>query len=106
MAISNNPIMQGVRGAINKQIVFRVVNGKQIISAYPDMSGVKRTTRQKKQNKRLIKANEMVAAIKADPVKRDAAQLRLNVSRNKLHHALLQEQLRILSSKVESAKYN
>jgi hypothetical protein len=46
-----------------EQIVFR---------AYPDMSSVKRTTRQKKQNKHHI-ANEMVAAIKADPVKRDAA---------------------------------
>ncbi len=97
MAISNNPIMQGVRGAINKQLVFRVVNDKQIVSAYPDMSGVKRTSRQKKQNNRLTEANEIVADIKADPQQRDAALLRLNVTRNKLHHALMKEVLLSLS---------
>jgi hypothetical protein len=98
MAISNNPIMQGVRGAINKQLVFRMVNGKQIISAYPDMSGVKRTRKQKKQNDRLKKVNPIIKAIKANPEQRNAALLRLNVPTNKLHHALLKEQLLILSN--------
>jgi hypothetical protein len=97
MAISNNPIMHGVRGAINKQVVFRVVNGRQIVSAYPDMDDVKRSPKQKKQSSRLTKANERIAAIKADPITRDAAQLRLNVPSNRLHHALLQEQLLLLS---------
>jgi hypothetical protein len=97
MAISNNPIMQGVRGAINKQIVFRIVNHRQIVSAYPDMDGVKRTAKQKKQSNRLIKANEIIAAIKSDPITRDAAQLRLNVPSNRLHHALLQDVLLALS---------
>lgn len=90
--------MQGVRGAINKQIVFRIVNGKQIISAYPDMSGVKRTAKQKRQSKRIVKVNKIIAEIKADPALRDAAQLRLNVPSNKLHHALLKEQMLKLSS--------
>ena len=100
MAISNNPIMQGVRGAINKQIVFRNVNGKQIISGYPDMSGVKRSRAQKKQNNRLKLVNPIIKAIKANPEQRNAALLRLNVTSNKLHHALLKEQLLILSQKA------
>lgn len=97
MAISNNPIMQGVRGTIGKQIVFRIVDGKQIVSAYPDMSGVRRTPKQKKQTGRMTKVNKIVAQIKADRSLRDAAQLRLNVPSNKLHHALIKEQLLILS---------
>ena len=100
MAISTNPIMQGVRGAINKQIVFRMVNGKQIVSAYPNMSRVKRTVKQKKQNNHLTEVNEIIADIKADEQERDAARLRLNVPSNKLHHALLKEQLLILSRKA------
>jgi hypothetical protein len=38
-------------------------------------------------------ANEELRAIKADKQQRDAAQLRLNVPSNKLHHALLKELL-------------
>ena len=97
MAISNNPIMQGVRGAIGKQLVFRNVNGKQIISSYPDMSDVKRSRKQKKQNSRMKEANVIVKAIKSNPELRNAAILRLDVPSNKLHHALLKEQMLILS---------
>ena len=97
MAISNNPIMHGVRGSIGKLVVFRIVDGKQIVGAYPDMSGVKRSSKQKKQNKRMAKVNNLVAKIKADPEQRNSAQIRLNVPSNKLHHALLKEQLLILS---------
>jgi len=99
MAISNNPILHGVRGTIKKQIVFRFVDGKQIISGFPDMSGVKRTSRQKKQNKRMTQVNKIISGIKADPQQRATAQLRLNVPSNKLHHALLKEQLLLLSKK-------
>ena len=97
MAISNNPIMHGVRGTIGKQVVFRIVGGKQIISAYPNMSKVKRSASQKKQNDRMTVVNEIVADIKADPEQRIAALLRLDVPSNKLHHALVKEQLLKLS---------
>ena len=93
MAISDNPIMQGVRGAINKQIVFRVVNGKQIVSAHPDMSGVKFSPKQLRQQDRMKQANIEVRAILNDEQKRNEAQLRLNVQRNRLRSALLSEVL-------------
>jgi hypothetical protein len=99
MAISNNPIMQGVRGTIGKQVVFRIVGGKQIVSIYPDMSRVKRSVKQKQQSNRMTEVNEIVAEIKADPEQRTAALLRLDVPSNKLHHALVKEQLLILSQK-------
>ena len=45
----------------------------------------------------MVRVHKIIADIKADPAQRDAAQLRLNVPSNKLHHALLKEQILILS---------
>lgn len=91
MAISNNPFMKGVRGAIGKQLVFREFGNKTVISAYPNMSGHKRTAAQKKQNNKMRRANIECKLIMADEQKRNAAQLRLNVTSNRLYHALMKE---------------
>jgi len=101
MAISNNPFMKGVTGAIGKQLVYRIYGGKQIISAYPDMSEREPSEAQIAQTKRMTEANRIVKKIKADEKLRNAAQLRLNVTRNKLHHALIKEQMLILGQKVK-----
>jgi hypothetical protein len=93
MAISKNLLMQGVRGAIGKQLVFRVYGTKQVVSAYPDMSERKLSAAQVRRTKVMKQANAELKKIKADKQKRDAAQLRLNVPSNKLHHALLSELL-------------
>jgi hypothetical protein len=97
MATSNNPIMLGVRGSIGKQLVYRQYKGKTIVSAYPDMSGRKLSRAQKKQNQNLRIANAKVRRIKQDERLRNEAQLRLNVPREQLHHALLKEELLKLS---------
>jgi hypothetical protein len=93
MAISKNLLTQGIRGAIGKQIVFRVYGSKQVVSAYPDMSERKLSPAQLRHNKIMKQANAELKKIKADKKRRDAAQLRLNVTSNKLHHALLSELL-------------
>jgi hypothetical protein len=93
MAISKNFLLRGVRGTINKQIVIREVGGKVILSAYPDMDDRKLSRKQLRRNEIMRQANEELRAIKADKQQRDAAQLRLNVPSNKLHHALLKELL-------------
>ena len=93
MAISNNTLMKGVRGSINKQIVYREFFGKQIVSAHPDMSGVKFSPKQLRQQDRMKQANIEVRAILNDEQKRNEAQLRLNVQRNRLRPALLSEVL-------------
>jgi valyl-tRNA synthetase len=98
MAIAENPlIMHGVRGGIGKQLVFRKYREKTVVSAYPDMSERKLSRKQIRQTNRMKIANSEVRRIKADAKLRDAAQLRLNVTRNKLHHALLKEILLRLS---------
>ena len=93
MAISNNPLLKGVRGAINKQIVVREYFGKTIISGYPDMSGRKQSQKQTRQTDRLKQANIEERAILSDEQQRNAAQVRLNVQRNRLRSALLSEVL-------------
>lgn len=93
MAISKNPLLKGLKGTINKEIVVREFFGKTIISAYPDMSKVKRSSKQKQQNNRMIKANIEVRSIMNDERKRNEAQVRLNVQRNKMRSVLLSEVL-------------
>lgn len=94
MAISKNPLLlKGFKGTINKEIVVREFFGKTILSAYPDMSDVKRSAKQKKQNNRMKLANIEVDSILKDEHKRNEAQVRLNVQRNRLRSALLSEVL-------------
>ena len=93
MAISKNPLIKGVRGSIGKQVVYREYFGKTIVSAHPDMSGRKPSPKQILQNDRMRKANMEVKMILNDEQKRNEAQLRLNVPRNRLRPALLSEVL-------------
>lgn len=91
MAISKNPLMKGVSGTIYKQLVFRTYGLKTVVSAYPDMSERILSAKQIRRTEILRKANEEVRAIKNNEQLRNAAQLRLNVPSNKLHHALMKE---------------
>jgi hypothetical protein len=93
MAISKNLLIQGMSGALGKQIVFRTYRGKQVVSAYPDMSDRVLSPKQLRRNEIMKMANAELRLIKADKQQLNAAQLRLNVSSNQLHHALLKELL-------------
>jgi valyl-tRNA synthetase len=93
MAISKNFLLKGVRGTLNKQIVIRDYGDKVVLSDYPDMDRRKLSPKQVRRIEIMKLAYEELRSIKADQQLRDAAQLRLNVPSNKLHHALLQELL-------------
>jgi hypothetical protein len=83
--------MEGATGAIDKQIVLRRVGNKTIISAYPDMSNRKLSAKQKQMNHLMKEANDAAKQIIANDEQRNAAQVRLNVSRNRLYTALIKE---------------
>jgi hypothetical protein len=91
MAISKNPLLKGVRGTINKQLVIREYFNKTVLSACPDMSNRILSGKQIRQNNILTKANIEVRAILNNEQKRNEAQIRLNVQRNRLRSALLSE---------------
>ena len=92
-------LLKDVRGAINKQIVVRQYPTKTVLSGYPSFRN-KPTEKQKRRQRIMQLANEEVADIKSDKALREAAQLRLNVPSNKLHHALLRECLLRIDKEV------
>jgi hypothetical protein len=93
MAISKNMLLKGLSGAINKQLVIREVNNKIIVSAYPDFSDRVFTKKQLAHQEKMRQVNKEVKLIMSDEQLRNSALIRLNVTRNKLHHALLKERL-------------
>jgi len=90
---SKNVIMNGVKGAIGKQVVFRDYGEKRVVSVYPDMSKRILSEKQIRRNQIMEMANAELKSLKTDVKERNAAQLRLNVPSNKLHHAWLKELL-------------
>lgn len=91
MAISKNLLLKNASGKIGEDLVVKQRGGKTILSAYPDMSNRKLSSRQKLVNKILADANYEARGIIADIEKRDAAQVRLNVTRNRLYTSLVKE---------------
>ncbi len=91
MAISTNPLLSALHGAIAKQLVVRQVNGKTIVSSFPHRDKRKFTDRQLELQMLMKLANISAHEITGNAEKRDAAQLRLNVPREKLYTALIRE---------------
>lgn len=74
--ISKNIITSDLQGAIGKQIVFRVRNGKTFASKYPDMSRVKPSPRQLLAKGRFAKAVAFAQNIINDPKKKAAYKVK------------------------------
>lgn len=91
MAIANNPLVKGMRGSLNKQLVYRDLHGKTVVSAYPDMSDQKFSGSQKANQKVMVLANEYAQKIRRNEELRNQALVRLNVTRSKLYTSLVRE---------------
>ena len=91
MAISENLIFKNVSGHLGKQIVFKQYAGKTVVSKYPDMTKRKLSAQQLRINEIMTEANYAVKSILADEKLRTEAQVRLNVTRNKLYTSLIKE---------------
>ncbi len=91
MAISENILLKKLSGHIGQQIVVKQYGDKTIISQFPDMSRRKLSPKQKKVNQTMAQANDEAHKIMADDKLRNAAQVRLNVTSNKLYSSLIKE---------------
>ena len=91
MAISENLLTKKLSGHLGKQIVFKQYGNKTVVSKYPNMSKRKLSPDQKRVNNMMEEANDAAKRIIGDPELRDQAQVRLNVTRNKLYTALIRE---------------
>jgi hypothetical protein len=91
MAISNNVLLTKLSGHIGKQVVIKQYGDKTVFSKYPDMSRRKLSPKQLRVNETMEEANEEAKRIIADKKQCAEAQVRLNVTRNKLYTALIKD---------------
>jgi len=83
--------MINTSGHINKEIVFKRYGDKTVITAYPKMSKVKRSEKQKRMNDMMEAANKAAHDVMKDDKLKMEAQVRLNVTSNKLYTSLVRE---------------
>jgi len=82
-------------GQINKEIVFKRYGNKTVITAYPNMSKVKRSEKQKRMNDMMEAANKSAHDTMKDEKLKMEAQVRLNVTSNKLYTSLVREFIKL-----------
>src|SRR5258705_13620120 len=102
MAISENLIFKNMSGHIGKQIVFKRYGDKTVVSKYPDMSKRKLSPKQLRVNEIMEEANDEAKNILDNEELRTAAQVRLNVTRNKLYTSLIKEYFKNVQSARET----
>ncbi|MDP4265770.1 MAG: hypothetical protein Q8941_24850 [Bacteroidota bacterium] len=103
MAISENLLLKKLSGHLGKQIVFKQYGDKTVVSKYPDMSKRKLSPKQLRIIEIMEEANDVAKGIMADEELRNAAQLRLNVTLNKLYRALIKEYFKTAQSAAKTA---
>ena len=94
MAI-NKSVFLKLSGQLNKELVFKQYGDKTVVSKYPDMSKRVLSPKQIKVNEMMEEANYAAKKIMADEELSKAAQVRLNVTRNKLYTTLVKEYFRV-----------
>jgi hypothetical protein len=95
MAISENVLLKKLSGHLGKQIVFKQYGEKTVVSAYPNMKRRKLSAKQKQVNTMMEEANYSAKRIMANEVTRHEAQVRLDVTSNKLYTALIKEYFKL-----------
>jgi hypothetical protein len=91
MAISENVLLKKLSGHIGRQLVIKQYGNKTVVTKYPDMSRRKLSPKQKQVNETMADATYHAQGIMANEEWRNEAQLRLNVTRNRLYSALISE---------------
>jgi hypothetical protein len=94
MATSENLLLKNLSGRIGKDLVFKQYGDKTVVCKYPKKSRRALSPAQQWVNETMAEANYEARAVLADEALRDAAQVRLNVKRNKLYTALIKEYFR------------
>ncbi len=70
--LTNNIVMHQMQGAIGRQLVFKVRNGKTFASKYPNMEGIKPSEKQLVEKSRFGEAIRFAQDIIRDPAKKAA----------------------------------
>jgi hypothetical protein len=89
----HNALLKGFRGAIGKQIVVKQYGDKTVITAYPDMSGVKASANQKMRRNVFAEAVAYAKGIIYDAKKKAAYQKKLKKGQ-RVYQAAVSEYMR------------
>lgn len=84
----NSVLLHQVRGQIGKQIVVKRFGNKTVITAYPDMSGIKPSKLQKQKRKLFADAVAYAQAINNDPAKKVLYKKRVKKGQTVYHYAI------------------
>lgn len=85
-------LLHKMRGQIGKQIVVKQYGNKTVITAYPDMSGIKPSKLQKQKRKRFAAAIAYAQSIIHDPVRKAAYAKKLKKGQ-RVYNAAIREYL-------------
>ena len=88
MAISKNPLLKNASGKIGKSIVLKNYSYGTVISAYPDMSKVKPSKKQRQAKNRFAEAVQYAKSILANPKKKAALKAKLPRGKSVYHAAI------------------
>ena len=91
MATSENPLLKSLSGHLGRQLIIRQYGNKTVVSTFPRKSSRKKTAKQQRVREMMEEANYEAKTILADENLRMEAQVRLNVTRNRLYTALVRE---------------
>jgi hypothetical protein len=94
MARTTSLLLGKISGHVGRQIVYRQYGDITVISKYPDMSNRQFTPRQEQLQETMAEANYHAKGVIDNEDLKGKAQLRLNVTANKLYHALVREYIR------------
>lgn len=86
--VRGNPLLENLSGAIGKQVVLKIINGKTFQCKFPDRSRVKYTKEQIQYREIFAKAAKYAGAIVNDPVKKAAYKVK---GRTSVYHAALKD---------------
>jgi hypothetical protein len=91
MAKTDSIFFQKAFGHVGRQFVFKQYGGRTLIAKYPDMSKRVLSEKQLRNNRIMEEACYAAREIMADEEQRSAAQVRLNVTSNRLYPSLIRE---------------
>ena len=91
MAISENILLKKMRGRVGKQFVLKQYGEKTVVCKYPDLSQRVLSPKLLRVIEIMEEANYAAKAVLADNVQSAEAQVRLNVTRNRLYPALVRD---------------
>jgi hypothetical protein len=87
-------IMKTISWHFGADVVIKNVRGKTIVTSYPDMSKRQLSPKQIEMNDLMEEASSYAQGTIRNEELKNAAQLRLNVTSNRLYHALVREYMK------------